>query len=440
MVTWAAISGEPKFPSLESLRRLRHHPRTRGASQIEHTRAGAQVQRIHATTFLLMARALRDLGDGFVAVLLPAYLLALGFSPLEVGVIATASLLGSALLTIGVGIVGFRYDHHHLLLAAASLMVATGVAFSVFSEYALLLVIAFAGTVNPSAGSVSVFVPLEHAVLSREVADAERTRMFARYSLVGALAGAVGALVSATPDLLVPLGLDQLTAFKAMFVLYALLGLLGGFLYARIPRRRSTADSAGASALGPSRKIVFKLAALFSLDAFAGGFVVQSLLALWLFEKFGLSLAEAGVFFFWSGVLSAFSFPVAAWLSRRVGLINTMVFTHIPSSIALMLAALAPTLPLALVLLLIRAGLSQMDVPTRSSYVMAVVTEAERAAAASFTSVPRSLAAAASPALAGALFAASFRAWPLLICGALKITYDLLLLMQFRHLKPPEET
>jgi MFS family permease len=158
-----------------------------------------------------------------------------------------------------------------------------------------------------------------------------------------------------------------------------------------------------------------------------------------LFERFDLSLASAGVFFFWSGVLSAFSFPVAAWLSRRVGLINTMVFTHIPSSIALMLAAVAPTLPMALALLLIRAALSQMDVPTRSSYVMAVVTEAERAAAASLTSVPRSLAAAVSPALAGALFAASFRAWPLLICGALKIIYDLLLLVQFRHIKPPEE-
>lgn len=397
------------------------------------------MQPIHPTSFLFMARALRDMGDGLVAVLLPAYLLALGFSPLQVGIVATASLLGSALLTIGVGIVGARIDHRRLLLAFASLMIATGVAFAVVHDYALLLVIAFVGTINPSAGSVSVFVPLEHAVLSREVEDDARTTMFARYSLVGALAGAVGALASAAPELLTPLGVDKLSAIRAMFVIYAFLGLLGGFLYAQIPHRSPIASSGHAVALGPSRKIVFKLAALFSLDAFAGGFVVQSLLALWLFEKFGLSLAEAGIFFFWSGVLSAFSFPVAARLSRRVGLINTMVFTHIPSSIALMLAALAPTLPLVLVLLLIRAGLSQMDVPTRSSYVMAVVTEAERAAAASFTSVPRSLAAAASPALAGILFAASFRAWPLLICGALKITYDLLLLMQFRRLKPPEE-
>ncbi|RWH77685.1 MAG: MFS transporter [Mesorhizobium sp.] len=397
------------------------------------------MQRIHPTTFLFAARALRDMGDGFVAVLLPVYLLALGFTPLQVGIIATASLLGSALLTIAVGVLGARHDHRRLLLAATSLMVATGVAFALVHDYALLLVIAFAGTINPSAGSVSVFVPLEHAVLTREVTDVARTKMFARYSLVGALAGAVGALASATPDLVAPSALDQLTGIKAMFVLYALLGLLGGLFYARIPQRRPTSDTGTASALGPSRNIVLKLAALFSLDAFAGGFVVQSLLALWLFEKFDLSLSEAGFFFFWSGVLSAFSFPVAAWLSRQIGLINTMVFTHIPSSIALMLAALAPTLPLTLALLLVRAALSQMDVPTRSSYVMAVVTEAERAAAASFTSVPRSLAAAASPALAGALLAASFRAWPLLICGALKIIYDVLLLMQFRHLKPPEE-
>ena len=391
------------------------------------------------TTYLLVARALRDFGDGFVAVLLPVYLLALGFSPLEVGFIATAALLGSALLTIAVGFLGARYDHRQLLLAAASLMIATGVAFALVHDYALLLVVAFAGTINPSAGSVSVFVPLEHAVLAREVADSIRTKMFARYSLVGALAGAVGALLAAVPDLVSPLGIDQLTAIKAMFVFYALLGAIGGLIYSQIPLHRPAPDNTIPTALGPSRHIVYKLAALFSLDAFAGGFVVQSLLALWLFERFDMSLAAAGVFFFWSGVFSAFSFPVAAWLSRRIGLINTMVFTHIPSSIALMLAAIAPTLPIALALLLLRAALSQMDVPTRSSYVMAVVTPPERAAAASFTSVPRSLAAAASPALAGALFAAGFRAWPLVICGSLKILYDLLLLVQFRHMKPPEE-
>ena len=386
-----------------------------------------------------VARALRDFGDGFVAVLLPVYLIALGFSALQVGVIATAALFGSALLTLGVGLVGGRYDHRRLLIAAANLMVATGVAFAFVHNYALLAVVAFAGTVNPSAGSVSVFVPLEHAILSREAADSERTRMFARYSLIGAMAGACGALASAAPDFLSAIGVAQVDAIKGMFVLYALLGVVGGLTYSRIPPRPQPTKGQQPAALGPSRYIVYKLAALFSLDAFAGGFVVQSLLALWLFERFDLSLSAAGLFFFWSGVLAAFSFPVAAWLSRHIGLINTMVFTHVPSSLCLILAAIAPTLPIALALLLLRAALSQMDVPTRSSYVMAVVTSAERAAAASFTSVPRSLAAAASPALAGALFAASFRALPLIICGVLKIVYDVLLLIQFRHLKPPEE-
>jgi MFS family permease len=396
-------------------------------------------QRENVVTRLLSARALRDFGDGFVAVLLPVYLTALGFSPFHVGVIATAALLGSALLTLAIGVLGAAHAHRRLLLAAATLMIATGVAFALVHDYALLLVVAFAGTINPSAGSVSIFVPLEHTVLARAVVDRERTRMFSRYSLVGALAGAFGALAAATPDLLAPFGMAQLAAIRAMFVLYALLGVAGAAIYARIPARPAPPTHEKAAALGPSRRIVYKLAALFSLDAFAGGLVVQSLLALWLFERFDLPLATAGIFFFWSGVLSAFSFPVAAWLSRRIGLVNTMVFTHIPASVCLILAALSPTLPLALALLLIRAMLSQMDVPTRSSYVMAVVSEAERPAAASVTSVPRSLAAAASPALTGALFAAALPALPFILCGVLKIAYDLLLLVQFRHVKPPEE-
>jgi MFS family permease len=392
-----------------------------------------------ALRLLFCARAARDFGDGFVAVLLPLYLVRLGFSPFAVGALAGAALLGSALLTIAIGAFGARFDYRRLLLAAAALMAATGAALAASDAYAVLLLIAFVGTVNPSGGSASAFVPVEHAVLARESSDADRTKGFARYSLAGGLASACGALAAALPDMLTRTGLSELCGVRAMFVLYALLGILGGFLYARIPGRPPTGLQRPTPALGPSRHIVYRLAALFSLDAFAGGFVVQSLLTLWLFERFDLSLSAASVFFFWSGVLSAFSFPVAAWLSRRFGLVNTMVFTHIPSSICLILAAFAPSLRPALALLLVRAALSQMDVPTRSSYVMAVVTEAERAAAASFTSVPRSLAASLSPALAGALFASSARALPLVLCATLKIAYDLLLLRQFREVKPPEE-
>ena len=388
---------------------------------------------------LLGARGLRNFGDGFVAVLLPAYLKALGFTPLEVGALAGTALFGSALLTLAVGFLGVRYDHRLLLISSAGLMAATGVALLIFDSYALLLVVAFVGSVNPSGGSASSFVPVEHAMLTHETADAERTKAFARYSVVGGLASAGGALAAAIPELFTRTGWSELSGIKTMFGIYALLGLVGGLLYTRIPRRPPPTQHDLAQALGPSRTIVYKLAALFSLDAFAGGFVVQSLLALWLFERFDLSLSAASLFFFWSGVLSAFSFPVAASLSSRFGLVNTMVFTHIPSSLCLILAAFAPSLTMALGLLLVRAALSQMDVPTRSSYVMAVVTEAERTAAASFTSVPRSLAASLSPAIAGALFSLSWQASPLIVCGALKIVYDLLLLNQFRHLKPPEE-
>jgi MFS family permease len=385
------------------------------------------------------ARALRDFGDGFVAVLLPVYLTAIGLGALEVGIVATLALGGSALMTLGIGLIGSSADQRKLLIAASGLMIATGLAFAASNTYAVVLLVAFVGTINPSSGSVSIFVPLEHAVLSRSVADRDRTRMFARYGLIGALAAAVGALASASPDVLATMGPSQLTALKGMFIAYAVLGLAGGFMYARMPSdvpRAAEKPVAGGGAARPSGD---KMGAVLSSDAFAGGFAVQSLLALWLFSKFGLSLAAAGLFFFWSGVLAAFSFPVAAWLSARIGLVNTMVFTHIPSSLCLILAAVAPSLEVALALLLLRAALSQMDVPTRSSYVMAVVTPPERSAAASVTSVPRSLAAAASPALAGALFAAGFEAWPLVICGVLKIAYDLALLWAFRHIKPPEE-
>jgi len=223
-----------------------------------------------------------------------------------------------------------------------------------------------------------------------------------------------------------------------MFYAYAVLGVLSAVLYRRLPRAHLDEPRPSAP-LGPSRGVVYKLSALFSLDSFAGGFVVQSLLALWLFERFDLSLSAASVFFFWTSVASAFSYPVAAWLATRIGLINTMVFTHIPSSILLIVAAFSTNLYVTLGLLLIRAALSQMDVPTRTSYVMAVVTPAERAAAASFTAVPRSLASGISPAFAGVLLTTSFSGLPLVVCGVLKIVYDVALLFSFRHVKPPEE-
>ncbi len=376
---------------------------------------------------LLIGRGLRAFVDGYVAVLLPVYLLALGFGTWEVGLVSTATLLGSALATLAVGVWGHRFHHRGLLLAAALVMAGTGLAFAGLSAFWPLLLIAFVGTLNPSSGDVSVFLPLEHARLAGAADGDARTSLFARYSLTGALCAAFGALAAAVPDWLATQGFERLTALRAMFVVYGLAGLAVWMLYRRLPEPLSPERPVSPAPLKESRGVVVRLAALFSVDAFAGGLVVNSLLALWLFQRFGLSAAAAGAFFFWAGLLTAFSQLAAPWVAKRIGLLNTMVFTHIPANVCLILAALAPGLPLALGLLLLRALLSQMDVPTRSAFVMAVVTPPERAAAASFTAVPRSLAAALSPALGGALFAGGMLAAPLVVCGLLKIGYDLAL-------------
>jgi MFS family permease len=387
---------------------------------------------------LYAARGLRGLGDGFAIIILPAYMTALGYDAVAVGIVATASLLGTALLTLSVGWIAPRHDLRPLLMFGAGLMAATGIAFPGVEHFVLIVLVAFVGTINPSGGDLGVLVPLEHAVLAHGTTDARRTQVFARYSLIGALCTAAGSLAAALPDVLMANGSTKLGAFRLMFFAYAALGVACAALYRYVPHERGE-EKAPQAPLGPSRGTVYRLAALFSIDAFAGGFVAQSLLVLWLFERFDLSLSAAGLFFFWSSTLSAFSYPVAAWIARRVGLVNTMVFTHIPSSLFLIGAAFSPNLYLALGLLLLRSALSQMDVPTRTSYVMAVVTPAERPAAASVTAVPRSLASAISPAISGVLLMTAFSGLPLVVCGTLKIAYDIALLFSFRHIKPPEE-
>ena len=384
---------------------------------------------------LLIGRGLRAFVDGYIAVLLPAYLLALGFGTWAVGLVSTATLLGSALATVAVGTWGHRFHHRRLLLGAALLMTATGLAFAGLSAFWPLLIVAFIGTINPNSGDVSVFLPLEHARLAQAAEGHDRTALFARYSLIGAFCAALGALASAVPDSLATMGVDRISALRAMFVLYGAAGLLVWLLYRRLPDVATGAEQGSRAPLGPSRAVVVKLAALFSIDAFAGGLAVQSLLALWLFQRFHLSLTAAGAFFFWAGLLTALSQLAAPRVANRFGLLNTMVYTHIPSSLALIAAALASSVHVALGLLLLRSALSQMDVPTRAAYVMAVVTPPERAAAASFTAVPRSLAAALSPSLSGALLAVGWLAAPLVVCGVLKIAYDLALLRVFRGVK-----
>jgi len=388
---------------------------------------------------LVAARGVRAFGDGFVSVLLPVYLLGLGFDGFQIGAVATATLVGSSALTLLVGFIAHRFRARPLLSSAALLMVATGVGFVFVQGFWPLLIVAFVGTLNPSSGDVSVFLPLEQSVLPLTVSAKERTALFARYSMVGSLVAAAGALFAGVPDLFAARGFVSLSqALQGTFVLYGILGLIAMVLYNRLSPSLGEPQPKRAP-LVESRRIVYTLSALFALDSLGGGFVVQSLLALWLFQRFDLSVATAGTIFFWTGVLSAGSYLVAVRLAQRFGLINAMVFTHLPSNILLLLVPFMPTLPLAILLLLLRSALSQMDVPTRNSYVMAIVPPAERPAAASVTSVPRSLAQGLSPLLSGYLLGLSTFGWPLVIAGALKGTYDVLMLVMFAKVRPPEE-
>ena len=383
---------------------------------------------------LLAARGLRAFVDGMMAVLLPLHLHAQGFSPLAIGMLLTATLLGSALATLAVGSLSHRLARRAWLALACAVMAATGFGFAATQDYALLLAVAFLGTLNPSSGDVSMFLPLEHTALAQVAPAARRTAVFARYSLAGTLAGAFGTL--AAP---VPLALGGESAMRWVFLFYALCALLAWALYRGLSPAIETPADGPRAALGPSRRIVYGLSTLFALDSLGSGFFVQSLLALWLFDTFDLSVATTASILFWSGLCSALSYLAAVPLAARIGLVKTMVFTHLPASLMVMALPFAPSLEVAVALLLARAALSNMDVPTRNSYVMAVVTPAERPAAASMTATAKSLATAAGPLLAGWLMTASAFAWPLLIGGGMKAAYDLLLLWRFQRVKPPEE-
>jgi MFS family permease len=391
---------------------------------------------------LVSTRALRGFADGFVSVYLAEYLRLLGFSAVQMGAIVTATLLGSAALTLAVGLAAHRLSPRRVLLGATLLMLATGIGFALISDFWPLVLIGFAGTLNPSSGDVSVFLPTEQAVLSDEVAAAERTALFARYSLAGTLLGAFGALASGLPEVAAShLGCDPVYAFRVGFALYGAIAVGIGAVYLGL--RPGTAPAAGVIARTPlvhSRAIVLRLTALFSLDSFGGGFAVDSMVALWLLLRFDLPLPVAGSVFFAARTLSAFSQLVSPRLAARFGLIETMVFTHIPANIFLIIAAFMPNAPLAVTFLLLRMAFSQMDVPARQSYVMSVVPPAERAAAASVTNVPRSLATALAPLLAGALLQRSTFGWPLIAGGVLKLAYDVLLLVLFRRVRPLDES
>ena len=389
---------------------------------------------------ILAGRGIRAFGDGFVALLLPVYLIELGFNAFAIGSIVTSTLIGTALLTLWVGMMANRHSRRRLLLAAAILMAATGAAFAATTAFWPLLIVAFVGTMNPTFGDASVFLPLEQTVLTQTIEPRRRTALFARYSVIGSLAGALGVLAASFPDMLVSwTGFSRATAIQLMFGLYAVLGSIVFLLYRPLSTAIELSVEAPRAQLHQSKKIVYGLAALFGMDSLGTGFLVQSLLALWLFQRFEISVTTAAAILFWSGIFSAVSYLIAVPIAARIGLIKTMVFTHLPSNIFLMLVPFSPDLTTAIGLLLARSALSQMDVPTRASYVMAVVTPEERPAAASITAVPRTFAWAAGSMVSGYLLTLSTFGWPLLIGGAVKAAYDILLLIKFQKVRPPEE-
>ena len=385
---------------------------------------------------LIVTRAARGFADGIASVLLASYLSRLGFTPVQIGAIATATLFGSALLLLVVGLLGDRFPRRSVLLASAALMCLTGIAFYLATDFGALLVIAFLGTLNPSSGDVTLFLPTEQAVLAEAASPSDRTTLFAWYNLAGAFAGALGSLAAGLPDSLARTSAAQ--AERAAFLVYAAIGALCALAYRKLSVALEPPPASRPPPLQKSRGIVLQLAALFSVDAFGGGFVVQSILALWLFRRFEVPVAQAGAIFFAVNLLGAFSQLISARIAARIGHVRTMVFTHLPSNAFLVLAGLMPTLPLAAFFLLLRALLSQMDVPARQAYVMAMVPREERAAAASVTNVPRSLASAIAPLLAGALLQRSVFGWPLVCAGVLKAAYDLTLYAKFAERKPDE--
>ncbi|MEY2580563.1 MAG: hypothetical protein QOE09_412 [Ilumatobacteraceae bacterium] len=377
---------------------------------------------------LIATRGLRGYADGLVSASLAGYLGdQLGYSATRIGVIVTGMLLGSAVLTMFTGTWGWRFERRLLLRAGALLMIITGLVYATSTTFIILLAFGVIGTMNPSGSDVSVVQPIEQSLLPLTTSAEERSHVFARYTFVGGGLAALGALSA---------GLPARLHWKAnsVFYVYALAGVAMLAVYATMsPKVEAAAQAAAPTPLGPSKRVVYRLAALFSLDSFGGGFAVQSLLVLWLLRRHHFSVGKAGVVLGVMQILSAASGFIAVRIERRLGPLRTMAFTHLPGQILLISAALMPSASLAVACLIGRSLLSSMDVPVRNAYVMSVVTPAERAAAASVTNVPRSLASALPPIAAGWMLDHSTFGWPLIIAGTLKATYDLLLLRMARR-------
>jgi MFS family permease len=402
------------------------------------------------TRLIVASRGTRSFAYGLLSVLLGIALSNAGFSPPAIGALVTVSLAGDFVSTYLIGVMADVWGRRRTLVGLALLMSATGAIFGLSRYYPLLIVAGFFGTLGVSASETAPFLPLEQAMLAEIGDPARRTERFAHYNLVASVALAIGALTAGLPDVLIHLGIGHQDGVRLLFGLYVLAGLLVAILVVQLgsevePRNASPVTHLPwkarlVPALGSSRRVILSLSALLSLDAFAGGLIIQSLMALYFHLRFGVSLGSLALLFLGANTFSALSYLAAVPLARRFGLLNTMVFTHIPSNVLLAIIPFLPSFPLAAILLLIRQSLSQMDVPTRQAYTMELVRPEERTAAASVTSLARSAGSAGSPVLGGALLQGPLLALglPFIVCGVLKSLYDLTLWAVFRRVPMPE--
>jgi MFS family permease len=396
---------------------------------------------------LFTTRIIRMFGYGFLSVVLALYLAQRGLNEGEIGLLLTLTLAGDAGITLWITTSADRLGRRRMLVIGAALMIMAGVIFSLTGNYILLVVTAIIGVISPSGNEIGPFLSIEQASLSQLLPDRRRTQTFAWYNLVGSFATATGALAGGgIAQLLQAAGYSPLNSYRAVVLGYTLIGVILSILFLRVsqaveaPKLEEIIPIQRRFGLHRSRKVVFRLSSLFAIDAFAGGLVVQSMVAYWFNIKFGVQPAVLGSIFFGANVLAGVSALSAAWIAKRIGLINTMVFTHIPSNILLILVPFMPSLPLAIIVLLLRFSISQMDVPTRQSYTIAVVNPDERSAAMGVTSIARSVGAALSPAITGQFLALpGLLGAPFIIAGGMKIIYDLLVWHGFRAVKPPEE-
>jgi len=391
---------------------------------------------------LLITRVLRTFGYGYLAVVLAIYLEQLGLDNFRIGAVLTAALAGSALMNVFWSIKADTFGRRRTVAVMGLLMFVGGVLFVLTDNIWLLLLAAFSGTISATSSEVGPFLTVEQAILPQTAPDDRRTWLFSIYDMLGNFAGAAGALFAGTLGLWASLGFSGVNAYKPLFFMYALIGLLNMVLFLGLSEKVELARVEGERkflGIHRSRGTVAKLAALFSMDSFAGGLVVQSLVAYWFYLRWGLSTETLAIVFFWVNVVSGLSFLGAAPLANRIGLLNTMVFTHLPSNVLLMLVPLAPTWWLAVLFFLLRMSVSQMDVPTRKSYTMAVVDPDERTATAGITNTVRTAAAAFAPLLSGAAFSVAALGIPFFVAGAVKIAYDGLIYATFKDVRPPEE-